>query len=145
MLAAFQISIDNLLLHWVLREPALAVTQQLVHLCLADPVVLIVVEYGNEDIQVAQQFVQPANSTQSDGVVRARSPVGEGIVKRVTYHCHRVAEWLEQAAQKKGRFSNWSQMKLAGENFSKLGELVAWRATLWEGDRLLAEQKSFLW
>lgn len=56
-----------------------------------------------------------------------------------------TTQTLEQAAQKKGWFSNWSQMKLAGENFSKLGELVAWRATLWEGEKQIAEQKSFLW
>ena len=36
-------------------------------------------------------------------------------------------------------------VSLSGEEYQKLGELSAWRATLWEGDRLLAEQKSFLW
>jgi hypothetical protein len=27
----------------------------------------------------------------------------------------------------------------------QLGEISAWRATLWSGDQLVAEQKSFLW
>jgi hypothetical protein len=32
-----------------------------------------------------------------------------------------------------------------GENYKNFGELVAWRVTLWAGDQLLGEQKSFLW
>jgi hypothetical protein len=34
---------------------------------------------------------------------------------------------------------------VTGDEYKKLGELVAWRVTLWDGDKLLAEQKSFLW
>lgn len=52
---------------------------------------------------------------------------------------------LEQPATKKGWFSNWSALTLSGEDFKKLGEMVSWRATLWEGDKQIAEQKSFLW
>ena len=29
--------------------------------------------------------------------------------------------------------------------YHELGELIAWKATLWDGSKLLAEQKSFLW
>ena len=42
-------------------------------------------------------------------------------------------------------FSRWSALTLKGEDYEKFGDLIAWRATLWEGDVLLAEQKSFLW
>jgi hypothetical protein len=55
------------------------------------------------------------------------------------------SQTLEQAARQKGWFSNWSALTLSGEEFRKLGELVSCRATLWEGDQQLAEQKSFLW
>jgi hypothetical protein len=41
--------------------------------------------------------------------------------------------------------SRWSSLLLTGEEFQKLGTLGAWRATLWDGSTLLAEQKSFLW
>lgn len=44
-----------------------------------------------------------------------------------------------------GHFSRWSSLALAGADFKNFGELVAWRATLWSEDLLLAEQKSFLW
>ena len=55
------------------------------------------------------------------------------------------AQTLEGPARKSGWWSNWSKLKLEGEAFRQLGELQAWRATLWEGDQLLAEQCSFLW
>ena len=45
----------------------------------------------------------------------------------------------------KGWLSNWSALTLEGEAFHNLGELTAWRATLWSEGRQVAEQKSFLW
>jgi len=39
----------------------------------------------------------------------------------------------------------WNSLTLGGADYRNFGELVAWRATLWQGDRLLSEQKSFLW
>jgi hypothetical protein len=42
-------------------------------------------------------------------------------------------------------FSKWTAMPFSGDDYRKFGELAAWRATLWEGEKLLSEQKSFLW
>ena len=52
---------------------------------------------------------------------------------------------LEATGQHLGGLSKWTSLILAGEDYKKFGELVAWRATLWDGETLLAEQKSFLW
>jgi hypothetical protein len=41
--------------------------------------------------------------------------------------------------------SRWSSVALTGESYKKFGEVTAWRVTLWDGPRLLSEQKSFLW
>jgi len=51
---------------------------------------------------------------------------------------------LEQAVTP-GRFRRWTSLALDGADYKNFGSLVAWRATLWSDDRLLAEQKSFLW
>ena len=51
---------------------------------------------------------------------------------------------LEQIV-KPGFFRHWTSLTLAGEEYKNFGELVAWRVTLWSGDQLLVEQKSFLW
>ncbi len=52
---------------------------------------------------------------------------------------------LEMPVKKTGLFSTWTYLKLEGDDFQKLGELAAWRVTLWEGGKLLAELQSFLW
>jgi hypothetical protein len=51
---------------------------------------------------------------------------------------------LEKEA-KPGRFENWTALELSGDAYKKFGEITAWRVTLWEGEQLLGEQKSFLW
>jgi hypothetical protein len=52
---------------------------------------------------------------------------------------------IQSAAKHTGIFSQWSAATLSGEDYQKFGELVAWRVTLWDGNDLVAEQKSFLW
>jgi hypothetical protein len=46
---------------------------------------------------------------------------------------------------KPGFFRQWTELPLTGEEFKQFGSITAWRATLLDGDRLVAEQKSFLW
>lgn len=55
------------------------------------------------------------------------------------------ARTVEQPVRRNHWYHRWSAVDLDPEAFQQLGELIAWRATLWDGDRLLAEQKSFLW
>lgn len=45
----------------------------------------------------------------------------------------------------KGMFTTWSKLKLTEKQFDSLGSVSAWRATLWDGDKMLHELKSFLW
>ena len=52
---------------------------------------------------------------------------------------------LEQPVRFRGLFSTWSRVTLTGEEYKKFGELSAWRASLWDGDKPIAEQASFLW
>jgi len=52
---------------------------------------------------------------------------------------------LEQELSGGGLFSHWTSMTLVGDEYKAIGEVTAWRVTLWEGDQQLGEQKSFLW
>lgn len=52
---------------------------------------------------------------------------------------------LESEVKPGGWFSHWRSLPLTGGDYQKLGEVTAWRVTLWEGDQLLGEQKSFMW
>lgn len=44
-----------------------------------------------------------------------------------------------------GTFSQWTEIPFAGDEYKQFGSVVAWRVTLWSGDKQLSEQKSFLW
>lgn len=44
-----------------------------------------------------------------------------------------------------GTFRRWTAIPLAGEDYKNFGRVNAWRVTLWNGNQLLGEQKSFLW
>lgn len=52
---------------------------------------------------------------------------------------------VEEVVKYRGLFTTWSRASLTGEAYKKFGELSAWRATLWDGDKMIAEQRSFLW
>lgn len=54
-------------------------------------------------------------------------------------------EILEERVEPTGRFSRWTYLDLTGDRYKAFGEVTAWRVTLWEGDQLLGEQRSFLW
>ncbi len=52
---------------------------------------------------------------------------------------------LETPARPKFFGGCWARLALEGEAFRNAGEVIAWRATLWNGDQLEDEQRSFLW
>jgi hypothetical protein len=53
---------------------------------------------------------------------------------------------IERGVQRTGWFGRWASIELTGEDYRNLGEVTAWRVTLWEGDDLLLDQEqSFLW
>jgi|YelNatPaOPRAMG01_1025707.scaffolds.fasta_scaffold02181_14 hypothetical protein len=52
---------------------------------------------------------------------------------------------IEKPLKKETFWGNWTTLYYTGENFKQLGKLLAWRVTLWRGDQLISEQKSFLW
>jgi hypothetical protein len=39
----------------------------------------------------------------------------------------------------------WTAITLSSDDYKTLGEVTAWRVSLWEGDQLIGEQESFLW
>ncbi len=52
---------------------------------------------------------------------------------------------VEKTVHARTHFSRWTPVPVTGEDFKKLGQIIAWRVTLWNGDEQIAEQKSFLW
>ncbi|MDB6020038.1 MAG: hypothetical protein JWR19_4527 [Pedosphaera sp.] len=52
---------------------------------------------------------------------------------------------IEQIVHQRRWFSHWADVNFSGDVYRDFGEVTAWRVTLWDGDQLLSEQKSFLW
>jgi hypothetical protein len=42
-------------------------------------------------------------------------------------------------------FSKWSAITIEKKIYEQIGEIIAWKVTLWEGSEKIAEQESFLW
>jgi hypothetical protein len=78
---------------------------------------------------------------------KAKRLAGTRLLLRVEIRGSKEAKpvLLEQPAQPNHWYRHWSSVRLDGAAYRRVGEVIAWRATLWEGDRLVAEQKSFLW
>lgn len=52
---------------------------------------------------------------------------------------------FEEALKPAKWLGNWAALTVPRQTYEQLGQMVAWRVTLWSGDQQLAEQKSFLW
>jgi hypothetical protein len=50
-----------------------------------------------------------------------------------------------QQPLKTTRRGGWAALKLDGERYKAIGKIIAWRARLLDGDKTLAERRSFLW
>lgn len=52
---------------------------------------------------------------------------------------------LQQTVPAGSARRRWTSIRLTPNQYRQLGDVTAWRVTLWSGPTLLAEQKSFLW
>ena len=53
--------------------------------------------------------------------------------------------FVAESSLKPHWWRKWSSVTIEGKDYVNFGDLLAWRATLWDGDQMLTEQKSFLW
>lgn len=52
---------------------------------------------------------------------------------------------IESPVKSDGWFSTSTGLLVDGEKFKTMGDVIAWRVTLWDGDQQVSEHKSFLW
>lgn len=52
---------------------------------------------------------------------------------------------LEQTVPTSPTRRRWTSIRLTPDQYRQLGDVTAWRVSLWSGPTLLAEQRSFLW
>lgn len=80
-------------------EPRPALVEQLAALVVAHPVVLVVIEHGQQHVEVRKQVGQPHGPAEPHRQVAAVAPLGEPVVERDRRRGHAVPEGLEQRTQ----------------------------------------------
>lgn len=79
---------------------------------------------------------------------RSETPANPSIRVEVRHgDGNTMGEFSESAPVKvrKTRRSQWHQITISGEEYARLGKVIAWRVSLWDGETRLAQAESFLW
>ncbi len=95
-----QVTPGDLFLLGVVGKPAFALGKQFLHFVVANPVMLPVVENGNQDVKVRQQVSQSGRFPNGHRKVRAVSPLRKPLVQRGMDAFDFVSEWLENVTEK---------------------------------------------
>ena len=88
-------------------QPPIAEAQQLVYFIVADPVMLVVVQYRQQHIQVGQQVLEPGFRCEAHAEVWAGAPLRKARIERVSLNLNSVAERLKQALDEVRSVSGW--------------------------------------
>ncbi len=79
---------------------------------------------------------------------KAREPGGKLRLKvelRGAKTPPRQFETFEKIVSEPAFKSKWSALTILGDDYQRIGSVISWRVSLWDGDELLSEEKSFLW
>ncbi len=102
------------------------------------------------DAYQAQLRANPARRSALRFDIHWKAPAGKDFTLRLEARGGRASAeprqiTLETTVRRKGWFGKWNALTLEGQAYQDFGELISWRATLWDGGQLMAEQTSFLW
>ncbi len=84
------------------------------------------------DINWSSKGVESENLKIRVEVKGSDTPAGEAVV-------------VELTSPKKKLMGNWAGLVFEGDSFKKVGKVIAWRATIWDGEEQVARKQSFLW
>ena len=79
---------------------------------------------------------------------RGETPANPSIRVEVRHgNGNTMGEFSKSAPVKvrKTRRSQWHQITISGKEYARLGKVIAWRVSLWDGETRLAQEESFLW
>src|SRR5439155_2842906 len=120
-----QVSIRDELTCRMRREPALSSAEELVDLVPTNPVVLVVVEYRNEDIKVPKQILQSYRPAEDEVVVSALAPLGPTGIDRLTAGLDFVAQGREQSLDETGTATTRKRRDPSDEGDRRVGKFGA--------------------
>src|SRR5262249_2367299 len=88
-------------------EPTLTASKELLDFIVSNPVVLLVGQHRNQDVQVREQLTHEPRRPERDRKDAARAQRRHLFVQRMAYSIDLVAEWLEQAPKKQFAAAAW--------------------------------------
>ena len=118
-----EIAAHDQLLLGMSREPARAAPHQLLDLRVVHPVVLVVVEDGQEDVEVVEEVCEPELARQAKADVAPGPPLRKGWIEQERLHGDLVSEWLEQPAHDLLAAARRHDRELRLERNGRRGEL----------------------
>jgi hypothetical protein len=70
-----------------------------------------------------------------------------GLTLRIEFRGSKAPQsfLLEKTMERRRGIRQWTSLTISRDEFQKMGDLIAWRASVWKGDQMLAKQESFLW
>src|SRR2546430_2687720 len=80
---------------WMRRQPAFAFAQEFLNLFLANPVVLLSIQYRHKHVEMIEQILQAESPRQGHRVVRSLPPLRKFLVERMMLRAHAVPQRLE--------------------------------------------------
>ena len=96
-----------------------------------------------------RQHPEQRSGVRFDMLWKARADTGTTLKLRVEFRGIAKGDLPREKALetdvKPRRIGHWTSLTLGGDDYKDFGEVTAWRVTLWDGDQLVGEQKSFLW
>lgn len=95
-----QVARDDHVSRRMLVQPAFTMTQELLDFVVSNTVVLLVVQYWDQHVQVRQQLAQAARRSQRDSKQPAGPKSGHALVEFVAGRLDVVAERLEERTEK---------------------------------------------
>ena len=90
---------------WMVVQPPLTIAQQLVHFVVANPVVLVVVQHGQQHVEVRQQIPEPHFRGEFHAEIWAGSPFREPVVQFMRLNRNAITQRLEQTPDEVGAFA----------------------------------------
>ena len=96
-----------------------------------------------------RQHPEQRSGMRFDVLWKARDTAGAALKLRLELRGivqdNRPRQRILESEAKPGWLGRWTSLTLGGDEYKNFGQVIAWRVTLWDGDRLVGEQKSFLW
>src|SRR5450432_2956868 len=125
VMPVLQVTFDDNFFVGMAVQPSFTVTEKLFNFVIAYPVVFFRVEYGNQDVKMAEQVLKADSALQFHGVIRTLTPLGKALVKNVALCNYVITQRSKKIANELFSRLALHDRELCGEKKSGIRKLLA--------------------